>query len=113
MLRTTSLAVATAIALAGCASAPVQKIPVAISGSKADGIVRMSYEEGFYENVTVDWASGDANALKRCSAWGYTKVETFAGGNRTCIERGQGVFNGVPVGQCAVWKHTKDYQCTD
>lgn len=99
--------------VAACAGTPVTKTPVAISGSKADGTIRMSYEEGFHENVTVDWANGEANALKRCSAWGYTRVDSFAGGSRTCIERGRGIFNGVPAGQCAMWQHTKDYQCLD
>ncbi|MEL6997349.1 MAG: YecR family lipoprotein [Pseudomonadota bacterium] len=105
--------IALALFLSACAGTPITKVPVAISGSKADANIRLSYEEGFHEDVTVNWAEGEANALKRCQAWGYSRVESFAGGSRSCIERGRGIFNGVPVGQCANWQHVKDFQCVD
>lgn len=109
----TVIAIAALVGLAACASTPVTKVPVAVSGSKADGMIRMAYDEGAYENVTVDWASGEANALSRCQAWGYSRVESFAGGQNQCIENGRGILNGVPVGSCARRQYFKDYQCAD
>ncbi len=103
------------VALAGgCASTPVTKTPVAISGSRADGTVRMAYDVAATESVTVDWAGADANALKRCQAWGYTKVEAFAGTTTECNEMGRGLLiNGALPGSCAKQMVSKEYQCLD
>ena len=107
-----TLTIALALVLFGCGGPPVTKVPKAIGGSKADGTIRMAYDEGAYETVNINWQAADANALRRCKAWGYTAAESFAGGTRKCVERGRGIFNGVPVGQCARYQHTKDYQCS-
>ena len=99
--------------LTACGGPPVTKVPIAYGGSKADGNITLGYDEGAYETVNVDWIAGEANALKRCQAWGYNRVDSFAGNKQECVERGRGVFNGVPVGHCARHRFYRTFQCLD
>ncbi len=100
--------------LVGCTKTTVHKTPQATGGSKADGTVRVAYEESATENVIPNWTRAKSNALKRCQAWGYSRVDAFAGTLTECTEMGQGVlFNGAPPGACAKQIVYKDYQCLD
>lgn len=77
----------------------------ATGGSKADGIVEMSYEYGEFQQPVVDPEQGMGSAVKRCKAWGYKKAEPFDGGIQTCIIPGG-------FGGCSRMRTTISYQCT-
>ncbi len=101
-------------ALISCAPQVVTKVPQAIGGSKADGTIRLAYDLSANESATVDWTAAEGNALRRCKAWGYNRVDAFAGERRQCTERGAGLLiNGALPGSCARETVTKDYQCLD
>ena len=113
-MRMILLTVLVVLAVSGCAKTQVVKIPLATGGSKADGTVRMAYEVRANEQATVNWSHANVNALKRCEAWGYTKVDQFAGVMRHCQEMGQGLLiNGAIPGDCAQEIVYKDFQCID
>lgn len=92
-------------ALAACVVPPV--IPTSTGGSRADGIVEMSYT--YAENVpqAIDWASATAEAQRRCNAWGYPRTEAFSGEKRTCEVYGEGAFATV----CLRGTATRNFQC--
>jgi hypothetical protein len=87
--------------LAACATASTMS---ATGGSKADGIVEMSYEYGEFEQPVLDPQQGMASAVKRCNAWGYKQAEPFDGGVQTCVIPGG-------WGGCARMRTTISYQC--
>ena len=58
------------ILLASCTT-NVPKELVATGGSKADGVVELSYQYNELETPIVDKAKGQETAEKRCKAWGY------------------------------------------
>lgn len=85
----------------GCAT---QKDWAATGGSKADGIIKLSYEVGEFEKPQLSESQGLKLAIRRCSTWGYNSAEAFGGVTRTCNQ-----FGGF--GGCARWMVTKEYQC--
>lgn len=89
------------IALAGCATAKTWQ---ATGGSRADGVVRLSYQYGLFEQPEVDEAAGQQIAVERCAVWGYTGAEAFGGVTEAC--------NGYGSSGCTSWLVTKEYQCT-
>ncbi len=88
--------------LTGCTS---QKVLQATGGSRADGIVNLSYEVGMFENPVVDMSQADKIARKRCEAWGYTQAEAFGGHTTQCQ-----AYNAY--GNCLRAFVTVPYQCT-
>ena len=92
-----------AVALAGCVGPPV--IPFDVGGSKADGTVIMGATTGALFTGEVQWESSEGVALKRCEAWGYSKVEAFSGIRTKCLQRG--------TYTCLEEEHTRTYQCID
>ena len=86
----------------GCA---VQKSYGSSGGSKADGIVKMSYSYGGWDIPTIDPSEGLVKAVKRCKVWGYANAEPFEYESRVCQSTGQ-------YG-CNFWVVTKEYQCID
>ncbi|MDQ6961952.1 MAG: YecR family lipoprotein [Mariprofundaceae bacterium] len=70
------------ITVSGCAT---PKQFSATGGSKADGIVKLSYEYSLFEDPQVDMAQGVTVAKKRCEAWGYAQAEAFGGSTKKCI----------------------------
>lgn len=84
----------------------VNKTPVPTGGSRADGIIKLSYEVRMFEKPVVDWNSARRSALQRCQAWGYTRTEAFAGEASYCH-----AYNGY--GTCVRATVTKDYQCIE
>ena len=87
--------------LAACATPTTMS---ATGGSKADGIVEMSYEYGEFQEPVINPEQGMASAVKRCKAWGYQKAEPFDGGVSTCVIPGG-------FGGCARMRQTISYQC--
>ncbi len=89
-----------ATALAGCAT---QKEWTATSGSRADGVVKLSYQYGMFEQPQVNDQQGGDLAKSRCTAWGYSGAEPFGGAMQVCNDR---TSSG-----CVSWMVTREYQC--
>lgn len=105
-LKTAMALALPAILLVGCAK-PVNKELVPTGGSKADGVVELSYTyDPIYENPIIDEAQGDKNATARCVSWGYTAAEAFGGSVVDCNLMDS-------YGTCRMWYVTKKYQCTN
>ncbi|WP_421168003.1 YecR family lipoprotein, partial [Aeromonas dhakensis] len=77
----------------------------ATGGSKADGVIRLSYEFGQFEVPQVSEEQAILLAAKRCAVWGYTNAEAFGGITKQC-----NMSDGF--GGCSSWIVTKEYQCT-
>ena len=87
--------------VAGCATVSNME---ATSGSRADGIVKMSFEYGMFDRVEINQAEALEKATKRCNIWGYTGAEAFGGITRQC--QGYGSLG------CRRWFVTQEFQCT-
>lgn len=85
----------------GCATA-INWQPV--SGSRADGVVRLAFEYGMFQSPRVDEAQALQLATQRCAVWGYTGAEAFGAATTQCTQTNQ-------YG-CARTMVTKEYQCT-
>src|SRR5687767_9964040 len=94
-------AFATGVALWGCA---VQKVMTPIGGSRSDGVVRLAFTYGMFENPKVDYGQAQTAARQRCAAWGYSDAEAFGGQSTQCTN---GTYQG-----CNQWQVTVEYQCT-
>lgn len=88
--------------LSGCA---VTKDWSATGGSRADGVVRLSYDSGEMETVRLNEAQAVKLAAQRCRTWGYAGAEAFGGVTRQCSQLGG-------LSGCARWMVTKEFQCT-
>lgn len=88
------------LALTACT---VDKELAATGGSRADGIVELSYEIGEFQTARIDWTRADSDAAQRCNAWGYHKAERFGGERRQC--------NNFSSYGCNQWLVTVNYQC--
>ena len=97
-----SIMILAVFALTGCAT---NITPQATGGSKADGIVNLSYDVEELQKPVIDWEKADAEAVRRCKAWGYKKAEAFGGATRSCVQ-----YGGIGGG-CAVRQFTHSYQC--
>jgi hypothetical protein len=87
--------------LSACAT---EKELVPMGGSRADGIVRESFEFGAFQKPVVDWQQGAATAAQRCAAWGYSGAEAFGGHRTQCT--------AANAYGCVAWIVTIEYQCT-
>lgn len=88
-----------AVLLAACT---VKKTPMPYGGSKADGMVKLSYTIGSYRQAKVDKEQTRQRALKRCQAWGYENVQHF-GSTKECVR-----YSGF---SCSAWRVKLKYQC--
>lgn len=88
------------VALSACAA---DKTPLPTGGSKADGLVEMSYESLGLEIPNVDWEAAQRSATKRCQAWGYARADAFEGTRSQCSMMGMYGCNAETV--------TRTYQC--
>jgi len=95
-------AVATLMFVAGCSTVSQMS---ATGGSRADGIVRLSYEQGKFQKADIDEATSLQTAQARCRVWGYKDAEAFGGVTRVCNAPG-GMYG------CNQYLVTKEYQCT-
>lgn len=100
-MKSKSLAAGICLVLAGCATVSQMS---ATGGSRADGIVRLSYEYGAFNKVNIDEAEGLRTAQARCATWGYKDAEAFGGITRQC--QASNMYG------CMRWIVTKEYQCT-
>ncbi len=98
----TVLAVLFAVALSGCA---VHKHWTPTGGSKADGVVRLSYQVAEMEQPILNEDQAVMLATKRCKSWGYSGAEAFGGTTSQCNA-------GGGFGGCSMRQVTKEYQCT-
>lgn len=89
--------------LSGCA-APMVKSWSALSGSKADGVVKLGYPIALFDNLSPPESEGKSLAAQRCRAWGYQNASTFGGSRVQCDQR-----NGF--GQCLEGMVIREYQC--
>jgi len=89
-----------ALVLGSCATA---KMWQATGGSRADGVVRLSYDYMVFEAPVVDALEGQRLASARCSAWGYDLAQPFGGQSRICLDNG--------MDGCMSYRVTKEYQC--
>lgn len=93
------------VMLTGCGVSVVKPM-TATGGSKADGIVKMSYDFNVFEDPKVDIAQALATATSRCTVWGYSGAEPFGGETKQCTN-----YNSV-LKSCDQWTATVQYQCT-
>jgi hypothetical protein len=93
-------ALAALVVVAGCSTVSQM---TATGGSRADGIVRLSYELGMFQKANIDEAASLQTAQARCRTWGYKDAEAFGGVTRQCQQSGS-------MG-CQLWTVTKEYQC--
>ena len=98
-----TLMVLLTIFIYGCA---VQETLQATGGSKADGVVALSYDYSEFEVPSYNINQGEDVAKQRCAAWGYGGAEPFGGYTKQCSERGG-------FGGCRRWFVTVKYQCID
>jgi len=70
-----------ALGVIGCATT---KILTATGGSRADGVVELSYEYRIFQKPVIQWEQGAATASDRCGAWGYSGAERFGGSTPSC-----------------------------
>lgn len=96
---------ATAFAAAFLTGCAVQKDWSATGGSRADGVVRLSYEVAEMEKPQLSESQAVNLATQRCKTWGYTGAEAFGGTTRQCNKAGG-------FGGCSQFVVTKEYQCT-
>ena len=85
------------------ASCQVTKVPVPVTGSKADGIVTLAYTVDMFEVPVVDYSTALKSAELRCKAWGYQTAVAFGATEVSCA-----YYSG---GSCAEERHTITYQC--
>ncbi|MEM8499923.1 MAG: YecR family lipoprotein [Pseudomonadota bacterium] len=90
--------------LAGLAACSTVKEWTATGGSRADGIVRLSYQHSNMEIPKIEIQEGVALAAKRCAVWGYTDAEPFGGTTKVCSAP-------AGFGGCNMWQVTAEYQC--
>lgn len=88
--------------ITGCATIKTLQFT---GGSRADGVVRLSYEYGLFDVPQVNWNQGLATARQVCRGWGYADARVFGGAVNTCRQ-----FNGY--GNCIDTVVTVPYQCT-
>lgn len=90
------------VALVACSTV---KVPTPSGGSKADGIIRMSYKNGMFETASADWDAAEKIAAQRCSDWGYKGAKRFGVETSAC----QAYDSGI----CISSIKTVEYQCTN
>ena len=100
-MRKAVLSAGAVITVAGCATVSQM---TATGGSRADGIVKLSFEAGMFDRIQIDPAAALATARKRCSVWGYNDAEPFGGHTRQCQQSS--------AYGCMQWFVTVEYQCT-
>lgn len=90
------------VALTGCISTPMQW--GASGGSRADGIVELSYTYNYMQKPITSEVQGRLRAAQMCLAWGYVNgVEPMDVDERKCESSS---YNG-----CDLWRVTRKYQC--
>ena len=77
-----------------------------VGGSKADAIVKMTYEYYLFQKVTISsWEESNEKATNTCRLWGYSSAKRFEKPKKDCIGWGK---DG-----CHKWRVTWQYQCLE
>lgn len=87
--------------ITGCA---VKKEWGSSGGSKADGVVELSYTYGGFEKPELDDEQGLQKAIKICNTWNYRSAQAFDFINTNCQST-------TIYGDCSSAIVTKKYQC--
>jgi len=77
----------------------------ATGGSRADGVVELSYGVGAFENPEILWDKAIEIATEACQGWGYEIAKPFGGSSSDC--QVQGDFGSG----CVYFLITYKYQC--
>lgn len=95
------LTIASLLILTACS---VQMNAIPTGGSRADGVIELSYSYGSMQKPIIDPQQAYQAALNRCKAWGYKETEAFGGGRTICT---------MPAGMggCNQFTTTIVYQC--
>ncbi|MBR6026964.1 MAG: hypothetical protein IK065_05135 [Neisseriaceae bacterium] len=101
-IKTICLITAVLLSQTACNTIPTW---AAIGGSRADGTVKIAYEQSEFSNQSPMMDDGRILAARRCEKWGYSDAEAFGGATRTCI-RSPGVLTN-----CAVYQIVFEFQC--
>jgi len=104
ILRSLMIPAMAAVLIASTTGCAVQKTLTPIGGSRSDGVVRLAFTYGLFEQPKVDQQQAYRAASQRCAAWGYSDAEAFGGHSTQCIN---GTYQG-----CNEWQVTVEYQCT-
>lgn len=91
------------ISLVGCTK--TIKTLKATGGSRADGVVELSYGVGAFENPEILWDKAIEIATEACQGWGYEIAKPFGGSSSDC--QVQGDFGSG----CVYFLITYKYQC--
>jgi hypothetical protein len=94
--------VAAVISTAGCAT---QRELMVTGASRADAVVKLSYESNEFQRVSYDSQKAQELATQKCMAWGYSGAESFGSEETTCLSR-------RGFGNCGSRRVTVAYQCT-
>ncbi len=73
-------------------------------GSRADGIVVLSYSHNNFEFPDVNEGQALQLATTRCTSWGYTGAQPFGSNTKRCTS--------PTYGGCQLWQVDRQYQCT-
>ncbi|WP_425520975.1 YecR family lipoprotein [Xanthomonas nasturtii] len=87
--------------LTGCAT---QKELLVTGASRADGVIKLSYERNEFQRVSYDDQKAQELAAQKCVAWGYKGAESFGSEESTCLSR-------RGFGNCGSRQVTVAYQC--
>lgn len=94
--------VVVALLAVGCAT---HKDWLVTGGSRADGVVSLSYEHNEFQRPELNQAEADRMATQKCMAWGYKGAEAFGSQRNDCLSR-------RGFGNCGSRRVTVEYQCT-
>ena len=103
-MKTRILLVAGALLAVSCAPKIDNVKPPVVGGSRADGVVKVSF--AVTPNTKVDWAYAKQQAKESCSEWGYQDARKFGGELRLCV-----LNAGLFVSNCTLWRVDAEYQC--
>lgn len=85
-------------ALSACQSTPPQWS--AVGGSRADGVIRLAYEQGEFNSQIPSSQQASQIATSRCKAWGYHAASPF-GGKAENVSPLAAYFHNAPFGKSA------------
>ena len=88
--------------IAGCA--PLEKHWIPLSGSKADGMIKLGYQNPSMRSVSISDQEALDMAQQKCHAWGYVNAVPFGNEITTCEPNDP---------YCFKKNISRDYQCID
>lgn len=94
-------ALAAVLLLSACAATPVMFEPS--GGSRADGVVELSYQYRVFQKPKVSFDQALDAANQTCAAWGYTGSRPFQGEQTQCVD---------DTPNCGVFVVSVRFQCT-